>query len=169
MIFWRKRKQRVRADLVVGMMFFNPKGEVLLVQKNGKLTIPTGHVEKDEVDLQETVIREGREELKIDLKDVRITGNFGTVLREQVPEKKLIEIFSLRLTQEEVDQVDFEEAGQKGQLWVRPGQIKNLSLIDPLAQEALERYRRRYPGKSGKEKGDKNVSAREISGSIQST
>jgi len=168
--FWSKKKKvRVSGELVVAMMFFNTLGEVLLVGRKGKLTIPTGHLDFGE-DMIDAFVREMSEEfigesgennkskMRIEISNLRdkITNSYGTVLRESGSgENKLIEIIPCRLSLEEARLLAYVEEAE-GQLWVRPGQIKNLSLLDPLAREAIARHQKRYPPKKRTEEGGKD-------------
>jgi ADP-ribose pyrophosphatase YjhB (NUDIX family) len=156
---WRK-KERVQAALVAAAILRNPSGEILLVQKDNNLTLPTGHMDPaKDADLEETLLREIKEELGVDRSEVEIIGSFGTMVRnkDSPAVSKSIEIFSCRISRKAALLAEFEEKGEKGQLWVRPSQIKNLTLLDELVREALQRYQEKY---AARQKGEKSETAR---------
>ncbi|MBU1102512.1 NUDIX hydrolase [Patescibacteria group bacterium] len=175
---WRTGKKdldeasRVQADLAVAMGFLNLRREILLVVKNGKLTVPTGHmdprVDKDPAD---TLRRESVEELwKNSQKELegdslyRITARLGTTPRnlDDPAKTKSFDIFICRLTPKAAALADFEEKGQKGQVYVKPPTEEELQylspsgIIDGLALEVLSRYARAF---LSHRKGGKNESA----------
>jgi nucleoside triphosphatase len=57
----------------VGILIFNPKGELLLLQSHkwpGRYVVPGGHVELGER-IEQTVIREAKEETGLDVRELR--------------------------------------------------------------------------------------------------
>jgi nucleoside triphosphatase len=57
----------------VGILIFNPKGELLLLQSHkwpGQYVVPGGHVELGER-IEQTVIREAKEETGLDVRELR--------------------------------------------------------------------------------------------------
>ena len=159
--WWRKR-DRIHAALVVAAILRNHRGEVLLIQRDGALTLPTGHMDPaKDANLVETLLREIKEELGIEPSEVEITASFGTMVRNKDSPaiSKSIEIFSCRISRKAALLAEYEEKGEKGQLWVRPSQIKNLTLLDELAKEALRRYTERY---SARQKGEEGATRKDF-------
>jgi nucleoside triphosphatase len=60
----------------VGILIFNPKGELLLLQSQkwpGRHVVPGGHVELGER-IEQTVIREAKEETGLEVRDLQFLG-----------------------------------------------------------------------------------------------
>lgn len=132
-----------RKVVVAGLI--KQKGEILLTQKNGAWTLPTGHMDMGrDSGPQEALQREMREEL-VGLKSLLIVESLGTLIRNRKTAKaKSIEIFSCNSTGRIVRLIEGRE--EKPVVWIRPAEALNLE-IDELARLAIERYLKKYPAK----------------------
>jgi len=153
---WQK-ESRVRAALGVAMVFSNHRGEILLVMKNGKLTIPTGHMKLGvDRDIVDTLGRESREELwkksleKLEPDPYKIIAWLGTVQRninDSLKSKSFDAVYS-KMSRKAAEFVEYEEKEQRGHIWVKAPSEKELLdlsiIIDELAQEALRRYAKMF-------------------------
>jgi len=152
----RKRVKVEIGELVAVGFIRNNQGEVLLVDKKNRLTLPTGHMDlKLEGQLRETAIREMFEEL-IGLKHLTVTGSLGTMVRNKSSPPKLMEIFSCKASRREVK--SYKEG--KVIAWIRPSQAmrldKFLDFLDEVAKEGIKRFLEGYPRKSVEKKGGQN-------------
>ena len=155
-----KREKRVKATLVVAGLLKNQRGEILLVERNGDWTLPTGHMDiRRDNNLKETLDREMKEELK-GLKKLIIVEALDTFVRhaELVKERgislkpKSIAIYSCNVNGSEIEY--FNEGGKRRKkIWIRPSQALELPNVDDLAKLALESFLGRYPGVAKKERG----------------
>lgn len=154
-----KKEKRIRATLVVAGLLKNQRGEALLVERYGDWTLPTGHMdENQDNDLEETLNREMREELK-GLKNLIIVEILDTFVRTselirnngRKPLKpKHITIYSCNVRDDEIEY--FNEGGKKKKkIWIRPSQALGLSNLDDLAKLAINRFLGKYPGTVRKE------------------
>ncbi len=151
-----EKKGRVKVEIgeLVAVGFIrNSQGEVLLVDRENRLTLPTGHMDlKLEGQLRETAIREMFEEI-IGLKHLTVIGSLGTIVRNKSSPSKLMEIFSCRVLSKEV------RGYREGKLiaWIKPLQAaridKVLDFLDEVAKKGIERFLEGYPRKSVKKKG----------------
>lgn len=157
----KEREKRVKATLVVAGLLKNQRGEILLVERNGDWTLPTGHMDvRRDDNLQETLDREMKEELK-GLKSLTIVEALDTFVRhsELIRNKssplkpKSIAIYSCNVHGNEIEY--FNEGGKrKKKIWIRPSQALKLTNLDDLAKLALDRFLEKYPGTVKKEKGE---------------
>jgi len=155
-----KREKRVTATLVVAGLLKNQRSEILLVDRDGFWTLPTGHMDVNRDDsLTGTLDREMKEELK-GLKNLIIVEVLDTFVRhsELIRNKssplkpKSITIFSCNVHDDEIKY--FNEGGKKRRkIWIRPSQALNLANLDDLAKLGISRFLEKYPGTTKKEKG----------------
>lgn len=151
-----KRMQVEIGELVAVGLIRNNQGEVLFVDREGCLTLPTGHLDPSlDGELRETAIREMFEEL-IGLKHLTVIGSLGTMVRNKSSPPKLMEIFSCRVPRREI------RGYKEGKLiaWVRPSQAirldKFMDFLDEVAKEGIKRFLEGYPRKSVEKKGGQN-------------
>ncbi len=139
-------EQKVMADLVAaGLITTN--GCMLLIEKGGKRTLPTGHMEFFDKTLEKTLKREMKEELGV---KVSVKETLGTVVRRKHGGGvlKLIEIFYCQVSEESAKMVRYEEKGEKGQIWMEFSKALSLENLDVLAREGIKRFLKKYPNKA---------------------
>lgn len=148
---------RFFAALVAACLLKSPRGEILLTEKNGKLTIPTGHMDPEkDTDSKEALTREMEEEL-IGLKDLIIVESLGTYVVNGFGQKaKSIEIFSCKTSSEEIGCL-IEKGEKKAVFWIRPIEAIKLPNLDGLTKEALERYLFKYSRKKKEGQSDECI------------
>ncbi len=140
-----EKEKRIGATLVVAGLLKNQRGEALLVERNGKWTLPTGHMNiLVDTNLRETLQREMKEELQV-LKDLTIIEALDTFIRYSATARykaKSIAIYSCNVNDSEIEY--FNEGGKKRKfIWIRPSQALNLP-IDDLAKLGLKRFMGKY-------------------------
>ena len=158
----KEREKRVKADLVVAGLLKNQRREILLVDRDGYWTLPTGHMDVNRDDnLMGTLDREMKEELK-GLQSLTIVEALDTFVRhsELVRNKssplkpKSIAIYSCNVLHDSEIEY-FNEGGKKRKkIWIRPSQALKLNNLDDLAKLALNRFLEKYPGTVKKEEGE---------------
>jgi ADP-ribose pyrophosphatase YjhB (NUDIX family) len=137
------KEERIYAALIAVGLIKNPRGEVLLVERWNQWTLPTGHMEAIDVDLEGTLVREMEEELG--LESLTVVESLGTIVRNMDSSKvKSMEIFSCNIQREKEIKFYDEKEGKK-KIWIRPSQALELANLDKLARVALERYLEKYP------------------------
>ena len=157
-----RKEKRIKATLVVAGLLKNQRGEVLLVERNGDWTLPTGHMDvRRDASLKETLDREMKEELQ-GLQSLIIVEALDTFVRhsELIRNKsspslkpKSIAIYSCNVHDNEIEY--FNEGGKKKrEIWIRPSQALKLTNLDDLAKLALNRFLEKYPGTVKKKEGE---------------
>lgn len=161
---------RVKATLVAAGLLKNSRGEILLVERQGEWTLPTGHMDvyRDR-DLRKTLEREMKEELK-GLKSLTIIGPLDIFVRhtELVRNKgrslkpKSIAIYSCNV--HDGDEIEYYEKGERREkIWVRPSQALRLPNLDDLARLAVKRFLEKYPTRAIKRrKGEEQNGAEHL-------
>jgi len=148
----KRREKRVKATLVAAGLLKNQRGEILLVERNGYWTLPTGHMDVHrDADLQETLDREMKEELK-GLESLTIIEALDTFIRHSELtmgggnslKPKSIAIYSCNVLGNEIEYFD-EEGERKKIIWIRPSQALELNNLDDLAKLAINRFLEKYP------------------------
>lgn len=132
------KMERMRAELVVACFLTRRNGDLLLVRRGEYFTLPTGHMEFLDKSLEHALGREMKEELGPEV-EISIRDTLGAILRNKNGATKVIQIFHCQVSAGAAHKILYEEAGQTGQVWIRPSQALALDL-DELAREAVKRY-----------------------------
>jgi 8-oxo-dGTP pyrophosphatase MutT (NUDIX family) len=116
---------------------------MIFVRKNGKWTIPGGHLEKRDINQEAAAHREIREEIKDSngkALPIQIVWTLGTFLNNG----KNFEIFLFRMNEDVADDDHYYfEKGDEGQpIWLSFEEACSDPHMDALARAALEKYKR---------------------------
>ena len=123
----------------VGVFIFNAEGEVLLLQSHkwpGTYTVPGGHVELGER-LEETAVREAKEETGLDIYDLEFIIFQQFVYDPAFWKQRHFLFFDFAAKTDSTDVVLNDEA--QGFIWIKPGDALELKL-DTYTRKAIEAY-----------------------------
>lgn len=123
----------------VGVFIFNQNGEILLLESHkwpGAYVVPGGHVELGER-LEETAIREAKEETGLDVYDLEFI-NFQQFIYDPAFWKHRHFIFFDFTAKTESTEVKLNDEAQK-HIWVQPEAALGLSL-DSYTRKSIEIY-----------------------------
>ena len=121
----------------VGIFIFNPKGEVLLLRSHkwpGAYVVPGGHVELGER-LEETAIREAKEETGLDIYDLDFLLFQEFVYDPAFWKQRHFIFFDFAAKTDRTDVVLNDEA--QDYLWIEPDDALGLNL-DAYTRKAIE-------------------------------
>jgi nucleoside triphosphatase len=123
----------------VGIFIFNPKGEVLLLQSHkwpGTYVVPGGHVELGER-LEETAIREAKEETGLDIYDLEFINFQEFIYDPAFWKHRHFIFFDFAAKTDSTDVVLNDEAQEF--IWMEPKEALKLEL-DSYTRISVEAY-----------------------------
>jgi nucleoside triphosphatase len=126
-------------ELTVGILIFNPKGELLLLRSHkwpGKYVVPGGHVELGER-IEQTVIREAGEETGLVVHDVHFLC-WQEFIHDPSFWKKRHFIFFDYACRTESSQVRLNDEAED-YLWIEPEKALNLQ-VDSYTRVSILEY-----------------------------
>jgi nucleoside triphosphatase len=123
----------------VGVFIFNSKGEILLLQSHkwpGAYVVPGGHVELGER-LEETAVREAKEETGLDIYDLEFILFQEFVYDPAFWKQRHFIFFDFAAKANSTDVVLNDEAQEY--IWIEPGNALDLNL-DTYTRKTIEAY-----------------------------
>ena len=123
----------------VGVFIFNSKGEILLLQSHkwpGAYVVPGGHVELGER-LEETAVREAKEETGLDIYDLEFILFQEFVYDPAFWKQRHFIFFDFAAKTDSVDVVLNDEA--QDYIWIEPREALDLKL-DSYTRKTIEAY-----------------------------
>ncbi|MUL45690.1 NUDIX domain-containing protein [Mycobacterium sp. CBMA293] len=126
------RTDKVTVIRIVAAVVVDEHGRLLVVRKRGTTTFmqPGGKLEPGETPV-EALVREVREELGVDVVDVRELGHHTAVAANEPGHTVDAELFAVELAGEPAAQAEIEEM-----VWIDPHDPGNIMLA-PLTAEAV--------------------------------
>jgi nucleoside triphosphatase len=123
----------------VGAFIFNTNGELLLLKSHkwpGKYVVPGGHVELGER-IEETVIREAKEETGLDVYDLEFINFQQFIYDPAFWKQRHFIFFDYACKTEDIKVILNDEAEEY--MWIDPRAALNLSL-DTYTRVSIEKY-----------------------------
>jgi nucleoside triphosphatase len=133
-------REQIYPEPTVGALIFNPNNRVLLVLSDrwgGKYVVPGGHIELGER-IEETVLREVKEETGLDVYDLKFIMMQECIYDEEFYKKMHFIFFdySCRTDADEDDVILNHEA--QAYSWVTPDEALDMRL-DPYTRRLIEK------------------------------
>ncbi len=130
----------IHPEPTVGVLIFNPRGELLLVQTHkwhGRYVVPGGHIEPGEA-AAEAARRESKEETGLDISDIRFLNWQECIYDPSFwkPRHFIFLDFTARTTQQEVQLNEEAEAF----VWMDPERALVELDIDPYTAFSIREY-----------------------------
>jgi nucleoside triphosphatase len=131
-------REQAYPEPTVGILIFNPKGELLLLQSHkwpSRYVVPGGHVELGER-IEQTVIREAKEETGLDVRGLRFLCWQEFVYDQSFWKKRHFLFFDYACRTESTEVLLNDEA--EGYLWIEPGKALELPIDSYTRVSVLE-------------------------------
>ena len=133
-------REQIYPEPTVGALIFNPNHRVLLVLSDrwgGKYVVPGGHIELGER-IEETVLREVKEETGLDVYDLKFVMMQECIYDERFYKKMHFIFFDYSCrTDADEDDVILNHEGQ-AYSWVTPNEALDMPL-DPYTRRLIEK------------------------------